>query len=153
MAALRIPPVVPFALAFVAEILLAKHVPLATLEPPAIRYLGVVPMALGVGLAVSSIGLFAASRTTVEPFRVASKLVVQGPFRFSRNPIYLGMTLILLGVAFVHRKATPFAVLPLFVWWIETQVIRVEEAMLEETFGDEFRTYRKRVRRWVGWYR
>lgn len=149
----RVPPVVPFLVALGAQRALAVYAPVATLEPPAIRFLALIPAALGIGLAVSALALFSTAGTQVRPFAVASALVTAGPYRFSRNPIYLGMALLLVAAALVARCATPWLVVPVFVWWIQTQVIAVEEDMLEARFGDDYRAYRRRVRRWLGWRR
>ncbi len=113
------------------------------------RYLGFVPAAAGFAVVFYAAGLFRKHSTTIRPFKESSSLVTEGPFRFSRNPIYLSMVIALAGVAVVLGTATPLLVLPVFAWIITTQFIRVEEAMLIERFGDPYLDYQKRVRRWV----
>ena len=88
-------------------------------------------------------------RTTIIPFRESEKLLTGGPYRVSRNPIYLGLTVALAGVAVWLGSLTPWLAVPLFVWAIDRQVIRREEAMLTATFGEEFEAYCRRVRRWL----
>ena len=87
--------------------------------------------------------------TTILPFREASTLVVEGPFRYSRNPIYAGMAAALVGLGITLGKPLPLLVVPVFIWLIQRHFIRQEEAELEATFGDDYRSYRKRVRRWL----
>ncbi len=94
-------------------------------------------------------GLFRKNRTAIKPFKESSALVTQGPYRFTRNPMYLSMLISLTGAAVVLGSVTCLLVLPLFAWQIATRFIRVEEAMLTERFGEPYIAYQKRVRRWV----
>ena len=77
------------------------------------------------------------------------RLVTEGPFRYSRNPIYCGMTAALIGLGLLMGTAAPFIVVPAFVLIIDRCFVRPEEAVLETTFGDEYRDYKTRVRRWI----
>lgn len=88
-------------------------------------------------------------RTTVVPHREADHLVTSGIFRRSRNPIYLGDTLILAG--FILRLDAPLALplLPLFVWLIERRFILPEEDRLRRKFRMDFARYERDVRRWI----
>lgn len=88
-------------------------------------------------------------RTTVNPFGASSALCTDGPFRFSRNPIYLGDWLVLLGSAAVMSSVWPVLFAPVIWFTIRYGVIRHEEAYLESCFGDAYRAYRRKVRRWV----
>lgn len=85
----------------------------------------------------------------MKPFEESSALVTHGVFRISRNPMYLGMTLMLLGIALFLGSVTPFLVVIALPVIFDRVFISPEERMLEETFGDQFREYRKRVRRWI----
>ena len=76
-------------------------------------------------------------------------LLTTGLYRFSRNPIYLGMTLTLLGWGLVLGSLGALLLVPLFPPWIERLFIRTEEAMLEDQFGDAYRAYAARTRRWL----
>ncbi|MBX9633581.1 MAG: isoprenylcysteine carboxylmethyltransferase family protein [Magnetospirillum sp.] len=123
--------------------------PLARLVPATWIWIAAVPAAAGLGLAGWSALVFRRHRTTVHPFRRADALVTSGPFAFSRNPIYLGMALLLLGLALALGSITPFLVIPAFMAVINHRIVRDEERMLAETFGDEFSAYGARVRRWL----
>jgi len=83
------------------------------------------------------------------PDRPASRVVSSGPFRFSRNPIYVADTLIYAGVSLVMRMAWPLVILPFVLATLYAFVIRREERYLGEAFGTEYAEYRRRVRRWV----
>jgi len=93
--------------------------------------------------------LFVRRKTTVLPFRPSSVLVADGPFRFSRNPIYVAFTAIYVGISLLFRSLWPLILLPLVLIVLQKTAIDREEAYLERRFGDEYREYRKRVRRWL----
>jgi len=112
-------------------------------------YLGVLPLLMGVLLNLWSSNFFNKVKTTVKPFERSSHLITEGLYRYSRNPMYLGMALILLGLALLLGSITPVLVTPVFVWVMARKFIDIEEKALEETFGDDYREYRKRVRRWI----
>ena len=105
----------------------------------------------GLLLDLVSIAAFIRARTTVNPLAPdrANALVVSGLYRYSRNPMYLGMLMILLGwAAYLAQPLTLFPV-ALFVFLIEVLQIRPEERALEEKFGEDYRAYKRRVRRWI----
>ena len=118
---------------------------LGALTPP----LGWLVVSIGLGLMFWTLWTFARHRTTVNPFSGASALCTGGPFRFSRNPIYLGDWLIMLGVALLLNTFWPLVFSPLIWIMLRFGVIRYEEAHLEAKFGDDYRAYKARVRRWI----
>lgn len=85
----------------------------------------------------------------MKPFEESSALVTGGVFRVARNPMYLGMALIVLGAALLLGSATPLAVVILLALLLDRAFISPEERMLADTFGDQFQEYRGRVRRWI----
>lgn len=111
--------------------------------------LGLLPIAFGVYLNLAADRTFKRQGTTVKPFEKSTSLVTIGVYALSRNPMYLGFTLILLGVAILLGAATPFIVVLAFALVMEFLFIRVEEAMMKETFGQAWHTYEARVRRWI----
>jgi len=145
----RVLPPVYFLVHLLAMAGLHLFLPVARWIPRPLGYLGIVPALAGVGLAIAARMLFARQGTTIRPFEESSALVVTGPYRLTRNPMYLGMTLVLIGEAVWLGTATPWLVLPMFLWLITTRFIRHEEAMLEQRFGAQYREYKSRVRRWV----
>ena len=112
-------------------------------------WIGGAIMALGLGLAVWAALVFARARTTIVPREEPSALVTAGPYRFSRNPIYLADCVVLAGwcIAIGAFAALPLAVALAAV--LDRLFIRPEERMLEEKLGAPFRAYRARVRRWL----
>lgn len=110
---------------------------------------GVALIAIGLGLNVWADGLFKKHRTEVKPFRASSTLVVEGPFRFSRNPMYVGMLAVLGGAAVLAGTLTPFFVLIVMGWLLTAHFVVREERHMEEQFGDPYRAYKARVRRWL----
>ncbi|MGO9801907.1 MAG: methyltransferase family protein [Steroidobacteraceae bacterium] len=113
------------------------------------RLIGAVPVALGILLNMWADQLFKRAGTAVKPFEPSIALVVAGPFRFSRNPMYFGMVLVLAGIAIGLGSATPWLVVPLFVWRVTERFIVPEERKLEETVGQQYCEYKFKVRRWV----
>jgi len=111
--------------------------------------LGLAPAALGLALSVVADQAFKKHRTTVKPFQESTALVTSGAYAISRHPMYLGFALILLGLAICMGAVTPFVVVPLFVILMELVFIRAEEQMMEAKFGQAWRDYKKKVRRWI----
>ena len=113
------------------------------------RLLALVPLLLGVALNLLADGVFKKAGTTVKPFEVSAVLITDGVFRLSRNPMYLGMVLIVLGIALGLGSLSSLLVAVALPAVLDRAFIVPEERMLEETFGEEFASYRRRVRRWV----
>jgi protein-S-isoprenylcysteine O-methyltransferase Ste14 len=103
----------------------------------------------GLALMVYSAGLFRRRGTGVRPFTETTLLVVEGPYRFTRNPMYLGMTLMLTGIGLVLGALVPLVTVPLFMAIITTRYIAKEEQLLAAQFGSSYQAYRARVRRWL----
>ncbi len=115
----------------------------------AAQAVGGVIIVTGLLLLVNAGSLFKKAETDLIPFKNVSALVTSGVYRFTRNPMYLGMALVLLGCAITVGAATALMVPLLFVAIIEMRYIRPEEAMLQGLFPEEFPAYCQRVRRWL----
>ncbi len=111
-----------------------------------------------IGWALIAIGLISISRGAMEMFRARTHidvykptktLVTTGPFRFSRNPLYVSLTLLYAGAALAMGLTAALALLPLVLGIVHFGVIRREERYLEEKFGEAYRAYCQRVRRWI----
>ena len=85
----------------------------------------------------------------MRPFEQSTALVTGGLFRYTRNPMYLGLVLMLLGAAVGFGTLSPFFAIVVFVWWIQSRFIVREEAFLAGIFGPEYLAYKARVRRWL----
>jgi protein-S-isoprenylcysteine O-methyltransferase Ste14 len=113
------------------------------------QLLGLLLVAAGVGLASYAAAIFAARNTTKDPYGQPAALVTVAPFTFTRNPMYLGLTIILFGFAiFFFSPAMLLAPLVFFVV-IDRLIITREERALEENFGSSYLDYQRRVRRWL----
>jgi protein-S-isoprenylcysteine O-methyltransferase Ste14 len=113
------------------------------------RYAGLVLAALALALILWAALLFRRAGTHIRPYLPSTELVLTGPYRFTRNPMYLGMAGILLGAAIYAGSLTPFIVIPAFMALIQERFILLEEAKLEAAFGAEYLAYKARVRRWL----
>jgi protein-S-isoprenylcysteine O-methyltransferase Ste14 len=110
---------------------------------------GGVLILIGLILLVFANGLFNRAGTDVIPFRDVTALVTTGVYRYTRNPMYLGMAAVLLGCAITVGASTALLIPPLFMVIIELRFIRPEEAMLRGLFPQEYPAYCARVRRWL----
>jgi protein-S-isoprenylcysteine O-methyltransferase Ste14 len=113
------------------------------------QFIGGAILVAGLALLVFAGGLFKRAGTDMIPFREVSALVTGGVYRFSRNPMYLGMAAVLLGCAVTVGSAMALLIPPLFMIIIEWRYIRPEETLLEGLFPEEYPVYRRRVRRWL----
>ncbi len=111
-------------------------------------FMGGVLFIVGSAMTVWSDWLFKKYRTTVKPYEKPNVLVIKGPYKFSRNPMYLGMELILIGFAMILGTIVSFISPVLYVLLIQKLFIVNEEKNLETEFGREFLRYKSRVRRW-----
>lgn len=145
---LALPPLLLLA-ALALMALLQLLLPLPQLVPSLWRTLGAVPAAAGVGLVLWSGTLLSRAGTAIHPLARSSFLLHSGPYRFSRNPIYLGMVLVLAGAATALGSATPWLIIPPFVVLIARRVIAGEERKLTAEFGAEYLAYCIQVRRWL----
>jgi protein-S-isoprenylcysteine O-methyltransferase Ste14 len=112
-------------------------------------YVGGTFTLLGIVLILWGAGLFRRAGTNVKPWEPANALVTTGLYRQTRNPMYLGMTLLYFGLAVLLHSIVALLLLPVVLIVTQTQVIAREERYLEARFGDDYRTYKSRVRRWL----
>lgn len=144
----KIVPPVYLALSILAMCLLDRYVPLGNFEGPFVWGFASAFLAAGLMLIIYSAGLFKKADTALIPFHKSTSLVTTGPFKMTRNPMYLGMVFVLLGIAIALGSALPFLVISVFILIIQTRFILGEERFMEELFGEEYLSYKKRVRRW-----
>ena len=114
------------------------------------RYVPGAMLAAG-GFVIIAIGtrLFAAAGTNVPPTLPTTALVVDGIYRRTRNPLYLGMTLVYLGLGVAAGSLWAIGLVVPLLWVINVGVVKREERYLERKFGDAYRAYKARVRRWI----
>jgi protein-S-isoprenylcysteine O-methyltransferase Ste14 len=148
-AAVRIPPPVLTLLHLSAAFLLGRFVPLPIPTSRWVAWLGILLSLLGFGISVAAVARFFSAGTTVEPHGSASALVTGGPYRFSRNPIYLGFVFFLIGFPLIFGNYWGILLTPALVLSMNRLVIRYEEAYLERKFGTAYLDFKARVRRWL----
>jgi protein-S-isoprenylcysteine O-methyltransferase Ste14 len=129
----------------------ARGLPGLTITVPGSGLLGAASAAIGLALAAMAVVRFRRRETTVWPFSPerASTLVVDGVLGRTRNPMYLGMALVLAGWGLLLSNFAALALVALFVLWLDRFQIRPEERALRQRFGDEFDRYAAKVRRWL----
>ena len=138
-----------FLLALIAMALLHLLWPVRRYAGFPFNMVGLVALVFGVFLNVVADRQFKRHRTTVKPFEQSAALVTGFPFSITRNPMYLGVTLMLLGIALLFGTVSPLLPVVTFAVLMDMRFIRTEEQMLAESFGSEWEQYRARVRRWL----
>jgi protein-S-isoprenylcysteine O-methyltransferase Ste14 len=147
--AARIPPPLLFVTAFLVGLLLQRWLlGSATSPSPAVRWPAIVVTGLGMALALWALGLFARRRTTIVPHGVASTLVIRGPYRLTRNPMYVSLLTEYVGVTVWTGTWVAFALVAIPLLVLDRVIIPMEEAQLRQRFGGSYATYCRRVRRW-----
>lgn len=145
---LLLPPIV-LVISAAAMLLLHRSWPLAVLLPTPWNAAGVPLLVAGLAVSGWHARLFRRVGTEINTFREPGRLVRDGLFRVSRNPMYLGFAAALAGVALALGSASPWAAWLGFVVLTDRWYIRVEEAAMQARFGDQYAAYRREVRRWL----
>jgi protein-S-isoprenylcysteine O-methyltransferase Ste14 len=145
----KVLPPVYFLAAMVVEVIAHYLAPLLILVAGPWRWFGAALIAIGSVFVVLPARQFQARGTTIKPFQDATVLVSDGFFGVSRNPMYLGMVVVVAGIALLLGSLSPFIVTLVFALVLDRRFILLEERSLEQRFGDSFRAYRARVRRWL----
>lgn len=125
------------------------YLPLTRIIEAPWSYLGAALIVIGIVVSASGAGMFRRAGTPVKPFERSTTLVTHGVYRFTRNPMYLGLLIVLIGAAVAFGTLTPWFPIPIFFLIVHTQFIRGEEEFLEGIFGADYLAYKKRVRRWI----
>ena len=136
-------------IAIIAMLILHFLLPIAKIIPTIWNFTGFVFLVSGITLNLIADRAFQRIGTTVKPYQESSNLVTSGVFKFSRNPMYLGMVLILIGIAVLLRTLSPLLVVIPFASLIDQIYIRVEEQMLIKKFGTAWEGYKSKTRRWL----
>jgi protein-S-isoprenylcysteine O-methyltransferase Ste14 len=114
-----------------------------------IRLVGLVPLAVGIWLLASARAAFKRHRTALMPWTPSAELVQDGPYRFTRNPVYLAFALMYLGAGFIFNSTYVLVMLAIIIVLFDFTQIPREERYLQEMFGEEFIRYEAKVRRWI----
>jgi protein-S-isoprenylcysteine O-methyltransferase Ste14 len=149
---MRIPVPWVFILAYLIGFVVQLYLPIQIRSREIVRialFAGLILVIIGVAVAFSALGIFRKRSTTTIPFETPTSLVTSGPYRFTRNPMYVGLTLVYLGVAGTRAEIWPVIVLPVMLAYVNFVVIPLEERHLRDAFGDAYAHYGARVRRWL----
>jgi protein-S-isoprenylcysteine O-methyltransferase Ste14 len=143
------PPPLLLLLSIFAMAALNLLLPLARFSPSWLGWLGVVPLAIGAVINLQADRAFHRANTPVKPWLPSTALITGGPFTWTRNPMYLGFILILTGIWAMLGSVSPALVVVAFAIVMDRIFVPPEEKKMQQTFGDAFEAYRRRVRRWV----
>jgi protein-S-isoprenylcysteine O-methyltransferase Ste14 len=145
----RIVPPVWLLLTLIAMGLLQWRVPMVQLIDWPLRWISLPLILVGFSITLPAASSFVRSGTPLIPFERSTAVVTGGLFRYTRNPMYLGMVVFLLGMALLLGSLAAFLPIPAFVAIIQKNFIEGEERFMEELFGEEYLAYKRRVRRWI----
>lgn len=148
-AGVRLPPPLLYGAVLALALLLQWLWPLPRGPQPLTAGLGLLLLAAGVGLAAGGIAAFRRAGTSLVPVQPATALVTAGPYRFTRNPMYLGLLGVYLGAGLLLNLLWAAALAPVVVGLVRRLVIVKEERYLTQKFGEVYRQYQARVRRWL----
>ncbi|MEO6876947.1 MAG: isoprenylcysteine carboxylmethyltransferase family protein [Gemmatimonadaceae bacterium] len=151
-AGVRFPPPFIFVGGFVAGWAIGRFIfslPLTRDHGSGLASAGWWVVAAGVCLLAWGMLTFVAMHTAIIPDRPASRVVTRGPYRFTRNPMYVGLSIVYLGLCAVVNSLWPVLVLPVVLTLLVRLVIRREEAYLLDAFGTDYAQYQAHVRRWL----
>jgi len=142
------PPIV--ALIFIAiAYFLGRFVPLPFIVPLALRYVGLILTFVGFLLGIAALNEFRKARTTLDPHGSVKKLITAGIYRFTRNPIYLGFLLMVIGVPLNFGLYWGIGMAPFYIILMNRLIIEREENYLEKKFKNTYANYKSQVRRWL----
>jgi len=143
------PPPLLYASAVLVGLLLERRWPLPIPKGLVTIFVGAVFVAAGIVLAIVSVGGFRRSKTSIIPIRGAAALVAAGPYRYTRNPMYVSLTLVTIACGLFLKTWWPIILLVPTLALVHQFVILPEERYLQRRFGDDYVAYKRSVRRWL----
>lgn len=149
MQSYKIKPPAYLLIAVILTVVLHFAFPIMTVIPAPWTLLGIIPVVVGIVINFNADQIFHKADTAVCPFESSSTLVTYGPYRFTRNPMYLGFVLVLIGVSIVMGSLTPYLMAIAFAVLMDRKFIQMEEQKLAVQFGVEWKTYKSHTRRWL----
>ena len=150
-AGVYVPPPLIFAGIFFVAYLLQHYLPInhALLQNPIVYFAGILFFITALYLLMSGVSKFVKTGTTIVTMKPTSSLQETGIYKFTRNPMYFGMILLYLGFVCFYGNWWHLILFPILILIIQEYVIKREEKYLEREFGQAYKDYRKKVRRWV----
>ncbi len=138
-----------FYISIVLMILLHFLVPIKILLNFPVTLIGIVLVVTGAIMAIKEKKRFARVETNIKTFNKPDKLLTDGLYKYSRNPMYLGFVIALLGVWLLLGSLSPLLIVLIFIFITNTVYISFEEKMMGETFGELYFAYKNKTRRWI----
>lgn len=123
--------------------------PIFIIIPPFWNLTGIILIIFGIIINLKADQSFKKANTTVKPYETPTTFITNGVFSITRNPMYLGFILILIGIWILLRSISPILVVIIFILFVDRMYIKIEENNLEDKFGSTWLTYKKKVRRWL----
>jgi protein-S-isoprenylcysteine O-methyltransferase Ste14 len=145
----KVPPPLIFVAGFLAGVAVEVVIPIAALSLALALTAALIGAAIWLALDGWAMLRFQRARTSIVPMRPTTALVTSGPYRVSRNPMYLGMAVLYVALALSLGVIWALVFLPVVILAVDRLAIAREEPYLERKFGDEYREYKRRVRRWL----
>ena len=148
---LKLPPVVVLLLFIFCMWLIATKIPFASMSLPYSFPLAIIITLIGAGIAIAGVMSFQNAKTTVNPVKpqASTSIVASGMYQISRNPMYLGFVMILIGLSILLSNSLAFMLVPFYVLYMNRFQIIPEERILADKFGDTYLSYKQSVRRWL----
>ena len=148
---LLIPPPIQALLSAIMMCLISRYFTHANFSLNGINIFALIFLIIAVIIIILSMYKFRKIKTTISPLRPnkTSSLVKSGIYEYTRNPMYLGLLLMLFSLALFLKNFISFLILPLFILFITKNQILPEEEALENIFGEEYKNYKNKVRRWI----
>jgi protein-S-isoprenylcysteine O-methyltransferase Ste14 len=143
------PPPLIYAAALIAGLILHAMYPVRFLPSTLTPVMGWSLIGAGIFLIVAGFRAMHRAHTPVDPYKPSTAIVVEGPYRFSRNPLYVSLTIVYVGIAMLINTLWVLLLLPVILFIIRRGVIDREERYLEQKFGEEYLRYKANVRRWI----
>jgi protein-S-isoprenylcysteine O-methyltransferase Ste14 len=143
------PPPLIFGVPLAVALYESRSNPLALMEPRVAMIAGGAIILVGLVFMLAAVIQLRRARTALMPYRPTTAIVERWPYSFSRNPIYLAMAIVYIGISIFFNTIWPFLLLPLIMLVMHRGVIEREERYLEQKFGSQYVDYRLRVRRWL----
>ena len=148
---LLIPPPIQALLSAIMMWLISRYFTHANFSLNGINIFALIFLIIAAIIIILSMYKFKKIKTTISPLRPnkTSSLVNSGIYAYTRNPMYLGLLLMLFSTALFLKNLISFLIIPLFILFITKNQILPEEEALENIFGEEYKNYKKKVRRWI----
>lgn len=145
----KVPPPLIYVAGFLVGIVVELLFPISALPLPLALAAACTGLAIWLALDGAAMLQFRSARTSMIPMKPSTALVTSGPYRVTRNPMYVGMAVLYAALALALGVIWALAILPFVLLAVDRLVIAREEPYLERKFGDEYRQYKGRVRRWL----